>query len=55
MREAAGPDYAVYVDSKDENRIVAIKPKVPFKPIFQAATTKEGSGVVVVHERAGAV
>ena len=26
---------AVYVDAKDERRIVAIRPKVPFKPVFR--------------------
>jgi site-specific DNA recombinase len=26
---------AVYVDVKEEKRIVAIKPKAPFKPVFQ--------------------
>ena len=41
---------AVYVDNKDERRIVAIRPKAPFKPVFQVATTREGSGVVLVHE-----
>ncbi len=35
---------AVYVDAKDEKRIVAIKPKPPFVPIFQVATTK-GQGL----------
>ena len=29
---------AVYVDIKDERRIVAIRPKAPFKPVFQVAT-----------------
>ena len=42
---------AVYVDAKEEDRIVAIKPRAPFKPIFQMATMKEGSGIVLVHER----
>ena len=41
---------AVYVDAKDEKRIVAIKPKAPFKPVFQVATTREGSGVALVHD-----
>jgi len=41
---------AVYVDAKEERRIVAIKPKAPFKPIFQVATMKEGSGIVLVQE-----
>ena len=41
---------AVYVDAKEERRIVAIKPKAPFKPVFQVATMKEGSGIVLVTE-----
>ena len=41
---------AVYVDSK-ENAIMAIKPKAPFKPVFEVATTSEGSEVVLVHDR----
>jgi len=41
---------AVYVDAKEERRIVGIKPKPPFKPIFQVATTKEGSGVLLMKE-----
>jgi len=40
----------VYVDAKEEKRIVAIKPKPPFRPIFQVATAKEGSGVVLLKE-----
>ena len=40
---------AVYVDSK-ENMIVAIKPKAPFKPVFEVATTREGSEVALVHD-----
>ena len=30
--------------------IVAIKPKAPFKPVFEVATTREGSEVVLVHD-----
>ena len=41
---------AVYVDAKEERRIVAIKPKAPFRPIFQVATTREGSGIHLVKE-----
>jgi site-specific DNA recombinase len=41
---------AVYVDAKQEKRIVAIKPKPPFRPIFQVAATKEGSGVMLLNE-----
>ena len=40
---------AIYVDSK-ENAVVAIKPKAPFQPVFEIATTREGSGVVLVHD-----
>ena len=41
---------AVYVDAKEEKRIVGIKPKPPFRPIFQVATTKEGSSVLLMKE-----
>ena len=40
---------AVYVDSK-ENMIVAIKPKAPFKPVFEVVTTREDSEVALVHD-----
>ena len=29
---------------------MAIRPKLAFRPIFQVATTKEGSGVVLIKE-----
>jgi len=41
---------AVYVDAKEEKAIVAIQPKAPFRPIFHVATTKEGSGVLLMKE-----
>ena len=41
---------AVYVDAKEERRIVAIKPKSPFKAVFEVATMREGSGIVLVVE-----
>jgi site-specific DNA recombinase len=41
---------AVYVDAKEEKRIVAIKPKPPFRPVFQVATTREGSGIILLNE-----
>ncbi len=44
---------AVYVDTKEEKRIVAVRPKAPFKAVFQVATTRAGSGVVLVHDREG--
>ena len=37
------------LDSK-ENMIVAIKPKAPFKPVFEVATTRKGSEVALVHD-----
>jgi hypothetical protein len=42
----------VYVDSKEERSIVALKPKSAFQALFQIATTKEGSGVVLYNEKA---
>ena len=41
---------AVYVDAKDEKRIVGIKAKPAFKPIFQLADTIEGSGITLLKE-----
>jgi hypothetical protein len=41
----------VYVDSKEERRIVALKPKPAFKALFQIATTKEGSRVILYNEK----
>jgi hypothetical protein len=41
----------VYVDAKEEKRIVALKPKPAFKALFQIATTKEGSGVILYNEK----
>ena len=40
----------VYVDCKDEKAVVGIKPKPAFGPVFQVATTREGSGVTLVKE-----
>jgi site-specific DNA recombinase len=41
---------AVYVDTKKTKSIVAIRPKPPFKPIFQVAVTKEGSDIRIINE-----
>ncbi len=41
---------AVYVDAKEEKRIVAIRPKPPFRPVFQVATTREGPEVLLINE-----
>ncbi len=42
---------AVYVDAKEERRIVALKVKAPFKPIFEVATMREDSGIVLANEK----
>ena len=42
---------AVYVDPVEERRIVAIRPRSAFRPLFEMATTREGSGIVLVTEK----
>ena len=42
---------AVYVDTVEEKRIVAIRPKPVFRPLFEIAMTREGSDIVLVNER----
>jgi len=32
------------------NLIVAIKPKLPFKPVFQVAVSREGSAIRIINE-----
>ena len=41
---------AVYVDTVEEQAIVAIRPKPAFQPLFEIATTREGSDVVLIKE-----
>ena len=41
---------AVCVDAVEEKRIVAIIPKPACRPVFQVATTREGSGVVLIRQ-----
>ena len=41
---------AVYIDAKKTKSIVAIKPKPPFKPIFQVAVTKKDSDIRILNE-----
>jgi len=40
---------AVYIDTKN-NLIVAVKPKPPFKPIFQVAASREKSDIRILNE-----
>ena len=39
---------AVYFDLSDSKSIIAIKPKAPFRPVFEVATAREGSGVILL-------
>ena len=41
---------AMYVDAKEDKCIVGVRPKPSFRPIFQLATTREGSGVYIISE-----
>jgi hypothetical protein len=41
---------AIYIDAKKTRSIVAIRPKPPFKPIFQVAVTREGSDIRIINE-----
>ncbi len=41
---------AVYVDTVEEKSVVVLKPKPAFQALFQIATTREGSGVVLYKE-----
>ena len=41
---------AVYVDTVEEKSIVAIRPKPAFRPLFEVATTREDSNVVLINE-----
>ena len=41
---------AVYFDTKQTRSIVAVKPKRRFRPIFQVAATRDGSGIYITKE-----
>ena len=41
---------AVYVDTVEDKSVVAIRPKPVFRPIFEVATTRAGSGIVLIDE-----
>ena len=42
---------AVYVDTVEEKSVVVIRPKPAFVSLLEVATTREGSGVILVHEK----
>ena len=41
---------AVYFETKASKSLIAVRPKPPFKPIFQVAACKEGSGIRIINE-----
>ena len=41
---------AVYVDTVEEKSVVAIRTKPAFRPIFELATTRAGSGIVLINK-----
>ena len=41
---------AVYVDTVEEQSVVAIRPKPAFRPIFEVATTRAGSGIALINQ-----
>ncbi|OBW62403.1 MAG: serine recombinase [Dehalococcoides mccartyi] len=44
---------AVYIDFKKSKSIIAVKPKPPFKPIFQVAVSKKDSKIRILNEPFG--
>lgn len=44
---------AVYIDFKKSKSIIAVKPKPPFKPIFQVAVSKKGSKIRILNKPFG--
>jgi site-specific DNA recombinase len=41
---------AVYVDANRSKSIVAVRPKPPFKPVFQVAASKKESKIRILNE-----
>ncbi len=46
---------AVYFEAKKTKSIVAVRPKPPFRPIFQVAASRAGSDVRIINEPPGAL
>ncbi len=38
------------MDAKQIKSIIAVKPKPPFKPVFQVAASREGSDIRILNE-----
>ena len=41
---------AVYFDTRQTRSIVAVKPKPPFRPVFQVAASRQGSDIRIINE-----
>ncbi len=41
---------AVHVDAVKEKSVVAIRPNPALRPIFELATTREGSGIALINQ-----
>jgi len=41
---------AAHVDTVKEKSVVAIRPTPAFRPIFEVATTREGSGIALINQ-----
>ena len=42
---------AVYIDTKQTKSVIALKPKPPFRPVFEVAANREGSVVRILNGR----
>ena len=40
---------AVYIDAKQTKSVIAVKPKPPFRPVFQVAAQKKGSVINILN------
>ena len=40
---------AVYIDTKQNKSVIAVKLKPPFRPVFQVAAQKEGSVIRILN------
>ena len=40
---------AVYIDTKQTKSVIAVKPKPPFRPVFQVAAQREGSVIQIIN------
>ena len=45
---------AVYIDTKQLRSVIAVKPKPPFRPVFQVAAQQEGSLIHIIDDNSEA-